>query len=287
MRDIDRTPPQWLVNTFCEYTGVDNKIVQQTTLETYKNRLFAENRVSGHQKWILTLNQVGTKRRGYGQQYCPKCLAEDPIPYFRRQWRLALVTYCPKHQIELYDACPGCDKPVVYYRVDFGRDAKEVLPIFACYNCGYDLRGSKCIPVYFPSVELRDVYDEVHQFLSCEETKSCRINGEFLDVTHQLCKVMGTRSNSGKLLGYISKEIGMPEVAKPNGWITIEERRRNDRHVWLLCALWLVSKFECRIYQAWNKRAILYSLLTKDFTDAPRWFLEAVAVLSNWRKRTN
>jgi len=41
-------------------------------------------------------------------QYCPRCLAEGPEPYFRRGWRFAVEAVCVRHRCRLYDACWRC-----------------------------------------------------------------------------------------------------------------------------------------------------------------------------------
>ncbi|MCU7861426.1 MAG: TniQ family protein, partial [Candidatus Thiodiazotropha sp. (ex Lucinoma kastoroae)] len=121
------------------------------------------------------------------------CLAEDLVPYYRKQWRIAVFTYCPLHQIELHDACPCCEKPIVFYRMDFGRDVKDILPISSCYVCGYDLRESERRPVEFPSNELHKMYDEVLNYLSDSKNASRGFDVDFFNVLHQLCKIMGMK----------------------------------------------------------------------------------------------
>ena len=34
-------------------------------------------------------------------QFCPRCLAEDTVPYFRKDWRFAHIVSCPVHAIVL------------------------------------------------------------------------------------------------------------------------------------------------------------------------------------------
>ncbi|WP_417277419.1 TniQ family protein [Castellaniella sp.] len=47
--------------------------------------------------------------RGYATyRYCPACLREDPIPYWRLTWRMAYFQVCPKHCCALLDHCQAC-----------------------------------------------------------------------------------------------------------------------------------------------------------------------------------
>lgn len=63
---------------------------------------------------ILVAGIYHRTRRRHGQQYCPLCVAENPI--FLRLWRLAFLFCCPIHGCLLRDACPNCDSPVVVHR---------------------------------------------------------------------------------------------------------------------------------------------------------------------------
>lgn len=67
-------------------------------------------------------------------QFCPKCLAEDKVPFFRKDWRFAHVVSCPVHAISLHDRCPGCTTTLVIL------SAKAVFRYPACQACGFDLR---------------------------------------------------------------------------------------------------------------------------------------------------
>ncbi|MEW8458375.1 MAG: TniQ family protein [Candidatus Thiodiazotropha sp.] len=283
MRDIDRNPPFWLLDSFCKYTGVERRTALDATLNVYRGRLFNDNRMSGHQKWLLTLSLVGTKRKAYGLQFCPLCLADDHVAYFRKQWRVALFTYCPVHKVELYDACPSCKKPVMYYRGDFGRDIKGALPIAMCYACGYDFRGAEIKPICFPSADLSEIYTNMLNSLIYPCSTDKIFDFGFFSVMHQLCKVMGTRQNHGALLAYLSDRISLPILAMPNGWVTIEERRRYERFIWLNCLLWLMDDLEKRLIEAWKAKAIRYNLMRRDFKDAPQWYCNISNKCENWR----
>lgn len=67
-------------------------------------------------------------------QYCPACLREDHIPYFRRGWTLATRVSCFRHGCQLRDTCPACGGGVVPSRQDW------LVPQQICVWCGGDLR---------------------------------------------------------------------------------------------------------------------------------------------------
>ncbi len=73
------------------------------------------------------------KRTHYGLMYCPKCLQEDNIPYFRKKWRYFFYTACPKHKIFLTDRCWYCYKPIKLFKM------QVTDKIRCCSHCGADL----------------------------------------------------------------------------------------------------------------------------------------------------
>ena len=141
-RDIDRSAPGWLIKALSQYTGTNYWDVFHTTLTTYRTRLYPRRRTAGQLRWILPIRSYGMQRKAFGLQFCPECLAGDSQPYFRRLWRVALVTYCPEHHVELHDACPACGVPVIIFRGDFGRELRDARPMHVCHSCGYDFRDA-------------------------------------------------------------------------------------------------------------------------------------------------
>jgi hypothetical protein len=149
-RDIDRSATLEMLEVLATKTGTPLERVKGTTLGNYEGKLFQEFGANGSWRWIMPVGVYHRTRRNYGLQYCPLCLREDPIPYFRRIWRLSFVTVCPRHWLPLHDRCPKCNAPVVFHRRDFNMP-RDVLPdhsITLCQNCEMDLRDVKC--------ELRD-----------------------------------------------------------------------------------------------------------------------------------
>lgn len=83
-------------------------------------------------------------------RYCPLCLREDPMPYWRLTWRMAHFHICPEHRCVMLDRCQTCnamlevfptrkagffegsDQPICRFcpacRADLGRFQSESLP---------------------------------------------------------------------------------------------------------------------------------------------------------------
>lgn len=282
-RDIDRNPPRWLIKAIRQYTGTNYWDVFHTSLATYRTRLYPRRQAVGQLRWILPIGSYGMRHEAFGQQFCPECLATDAIPYFRKQWRVALFTYCPEHRIELHDACPGCGNPVVIFRGDFGCELKDARPIYVCHACGYDFREAEQKPVFFLGEELCALFDSMLFSMNKPIIKTGRFDLGFYAVLHQFCRVMGIKQNHGRLEGYIAGKLGLPAITVSLRRISIEQRRREERHHLLLCALWLMADIEKRLKEVWLAKAVRYNLMLKDFNDPPAWYRPMVESFSDWR----
>lgn len=129
-RDIDSMAPAVVVQGLAERTGVDVQRALKTTLPSFEGVLIEKVLVTSSTDWILTLGIYHRVRRNHGQQWCPVCLAADVEPYYRRRWRLALASTCPRHGILLADGCHECGAPAIPHR---GADP-------FCHSCLADRR---------------------------------------------------------------------------------------------------------------------------------------------------
>lgn len=145
-RDIDRCASGTLIGELAAQTGAPVEEIKGGMLSVYEGILFHHANPNGNTPWILPLGIYHRKRRDFGMQFCPLCLFEDDVPYFRRHWRLALATLCPRHGTMLHDRCPHCGAPVAWFRNDLGhrRDFKlDTQPL--CAECGFDLRRAPAL----------------------------------------------------------------------------------------------------------------------------------------------
>lgn len=283
-RDIDRSAPPWLLQALSEHTGTNYWDIFHTTLATYRTRLYSRRQSSGQLRWILPVNNYGMRHTGFGQQFCPLCLASDPVPYFRKQWRVALFTYCSHHQVQLWNSCPVCGLPVVHYRGDFGRELKEAWPMYACHACGFDFREAEGREVLFPNEEVHSLFDAMLLSLEKAADQSDQFDLGFFAVLHQLCLMLEARPNHGKLQHFVAEQLGTPALPHPTKRLTVEQHSQVERHQALLCGLWLMGNLEQRLGNAWLAKAVRYNLMLKDFDGPPWWYLEAVERCSDWRK---
>jgi hypothetical protein len=118
--------------------------VRATTLAGYENVVHAKHNILGPTSWILPVGIYHRTHRQFGLQYCPLCLAEDKVPYYRRKWRLAFLTSCEKHHVLLQDCCPHCRSPINFHRNDTGTFHKYMAEsLTLCHACSVDLRISE------------------------------------------------------------------------------------------------------------------------------------------------
>lgn len=62
-------------------------------------------------------------------QYCPVCLRDDEVPYFRCSWTLATRVSCFHHGCRLRDRCPSCGQGLAPFKRD------RLLPQQYCTFC--------------------------------------------------------------------------------------------------------------------------------------------------------
>jgi hypothetical protein len=177
-------------------TGVPNNVTLGTTLRSYEGVLFKTMRWSGSQQWILALQMHHRKRIGFGLQFCPACLAEDVIPYFRKQWRVAFVTICVRHGIMLLDRCPKCKSPLAFHRLDMlMAKSGEFMRLSYCHECLHNLSDSPRIEPTSYSSSASALLHEAIQALQISNVLGKRWNIERYAVMHQLCRIMITKLN--------------------------------------------------------------------------------------------
>lgn len=148
------------MSTFCtDFINGDGGSITRRDLDFYLNHTFFENlsaksRLSVNTVLSMSLRslegylyvcndclyppdlvrRLQDKRTHYGLLYCPKCLAEDAHPYYRKQWRYHFYNACTKHKIFLIDRCGSCQERVRIAKM------KVSETITLCSKCGKDLR---------------------------------------------------------------------------------------------------------------------------------------------------
>ncbi|RVC84037.1 hypothetical protein EN745_00385 [Mesorhizobium sp. M4A.F.Ca.ET.022.05.2.1] len=104
---------------------------------------------------LLPLREKADRNRSTWMQYCPRCFADDEVPYFRSCWRLATRISCFVHGRGLRDRCPACRSGVAAF------DQGELVPQHFCARCGFDLRRASKVFVKAPARRLERSIDDI------------------------------------------------------------------------------------------------------------------------------
>ncbi|RXJ97795.1 hypothetical protein CRU98_12360 [Arcobacter sp. CECT 8986] len=137
--DIDFLYNEKLFNHLTQKSHLLKKEIFSLSLHSEEGHLFLCDENSLYPP--LQIRKLKDKRTHNGLMYCPKCLAEDKISYFRKKWRYNFYNACPKHKVFLTDKCWGC-----YNKISLSKIKHEKELCF-CYNCERDLRETVSLPI--------------------------------------------------------------------------------------------------------------------------------------------
>ena len=125
------------------FTGASSKQVESTYLSDYGGYLWPSRPKHGVWRHVLHLSDGKRQKDYFGLQYCPRCLASDAVPYFRKHWRLVFSVACDLHGCKLRDRCPHCHSPVTPNLCDVGQKWLDCAPcVIDCHSC----KGTLLIP---------------------------------------------------------------------------------------------------------------------------------------------
>jgi len=91
--------------------------------------------------------------------FCPICLREDEIPYWRVEWRFRHWMVCPDHRCWLQDTCSHCGKrqdlgaPYLVRHAKRRRNVARPATLAQCMKCGKNLYGAEVIKPEPPEAE--------------------------------------------------------------------------------------------------------------------------------------
>lgn len=99
--------------------------LRNMTMKSYDGFLQEEIISNGNNKFLTNY------------RFCPKCLQEDKIPYFKQEYRVIFSTFCKKHKCYLLDKCPKCKVSISIFKM-----FENELTYEFCSNCGFELTNS-------------------------------------------------------------------------------------------------------------------------------------------------
>lgn len=137
--DIDFLYDEKLFDYISLKSGLDKQNVLKMSLRSEEGYLFSCNNCLYPPKQIRKLKD---KRTHHGLMFCPKCLSEDTVPYYRKYWRYYFYNACTKHKVFLTDRCWSCYQEI---RLDKINRFQEIC---FCSKCNRDLRLTTTVPIY-------------------------------------------------------------------------------------------------------------------------------------------
>lgn len=277
-RDIDRGAPAWLLRHVTEHTGQSEQRVTATTLNPHQGTLFGQQNKSGQLRWILPLNIYHRTRLGFGLQFCPRCLASPPEPYYRRAWRVGFYTFCPIHGMMLLDRCPNCGKGIAFHRTELGhRESGESIALNHCGTCGFDLAQASSEPIDEWDQEVFTSWRRALSQVCMPATDISVKDGEWFAILHHFCALCVSRRLALKLYPYLCDQTGRRSLPLTSGRIAFEQRPIAERHHIIGLGWWLLGRWPQRLRAAHRDKAVRYNVLFKDFDDYPNWYTNAIS----------
>lgn len=198
--NFDHIISQSAVREFARKLKTTYRRAFETTLDSYAGYLFENATKKGNMKTCLLHTGISSNELNrFPLQICPLCLSEGE-PYFRKRWRVSLVTVCTEHECKLLDQCPECLSPIKPLK----HDSKNVNKPFkgkitSCFNCGLDLASCSTKSANKALVEETEIYEEVLEkgFVELQPHKWIYSFSYFYVIRH-LIRVLGLKDESVK-----------------------------------------------------------------------------------------
>lgn len=283
-RDIDKCADPDILNLLVERTGTPSDRVVRTTLAAYAGYVYERHNPNGNTRWLMPVGIYHRTRRIYGLQFCPRCLAGDAVPYYRRSWHLAFVTFCEVHRVPLSDRCPQCGAPINFHRNEMG-DRRKWVPesITLCHVCRYDLGKTPAKKVDQPAG--RRILEFQRSLMRIMRRGWAEVSGYgpvyshlYFTVLHQLMKVCAMEKRAAHLREAIANELGLkpspPTLTKECR--DIERLSTDERQALIDMARHLLSRWPHTLIRLCQSNKVWSAVLLRDLDPAPFWYWSVV-----------
>lgn len=278
-RDLDKSATDAILSVLVEKTGTSAERVAATCLAAYEGTLYETHNPNGNTRWILPVGVYHQTRTRFGLLYCPRCLLEDPTPYFRRVWRLACTTLCVHHKVQLRDRCPHCGAPVVFHRGDLGDRNKRIPdPVTLCHDCRDDLREGLIVAAD-PAELARErlIAEIIHRGWTEIPGSGWIYSHLYFDVLRHLMRILTGGRRSARVRQAACRHVGIPEFTVPGGpREDVERLSLETRRAILHTALALLDDWPDGFVRLCEKNRIWSSTLLQDLRVAPFWYWKVV-----------
>lgn len=269
-------------------TLVTRESLAEHTLWPYLGRLFEHVDPHGSAQGILVGRRRGQKVLGFGLQMCLDCLRSDPVPYFRRWWKIAYLVVCPIHGRLLIDACPRCQQPLAYHLADFGKSLlPEHIPTAFCSGCGYQWKTSASMHDELLSDDFVAWQRQIKAALENGWFKDSQLGPlyalSFFEGLRTLIRLIAANGHCACLRQVIAREIGILPlgVTHASNQNLFSGLRLGDRLYLLRYVFWLLQEWPERFIWATKTAKLTFSYIDnyREQNILPYW-VTSVAVLA-------
>lgn len=224
------------------HTGTPIEIARKTTLQVFEGTLYLRFHPTGTLLWIQTMQMYHRQREGLGQQYCPGCLAEDAVPYFRKTWRVSLKTFCLRHACYLLDRCHVCDASVAFHRVDMVQGTLSDVDLSQCHRCSEDLGKG---PQHAPRIWDKEAFAALENIIGALDSgavgEQTLLSSSTLAVLRHLSAMLLGNRHKLMLRPYLCERFGVDELyVDRRTRATFETQGIELRHTVLAWSAWLL-----------------------------------------------
>lgn len=280
-RDIDRNPSEALLDRLKQLSGYGVAELYHHTLHRYIGSVFTSISSNGYQPLLLPIGVYHRKRRRMGLQYCPQCLRDDHVTYFRQSWRLAFFAICEKHHCLLVSRCPGCQNPIMFHRFGIGNIATYRPKFLAfCSECGERLSDTHGHKINWPDKRSWKLYLALlHHF------EDGKWRGTDFGTPHMVLVFRGFHAilqvligRSGELLQRIigRRLFGDDYNYGPIRAKDFELLNAQDRLIAMLFVMWLIWEWPDRWVNTCNEAGITRSCFSERLSSLPFWLFESI-----------
>ena len=289
-RDMDKGPDPRALALLAACCAQDEGRIRATTLKVLEGKLSRTVSLASHTRWVLHVTPGGTAIPTRGQPFCPECLAEGE-PYSRLVWRMSFAPMCLRHRRVLHDACPFCQAPVMFHRLDAGFGLKNRLvqtPVSVCWHCQLDLREA-VRRRSLGTITQTGAMKLQKQFLEAVDTGTAQVGStqvtaqSFATVVYALMKSLSFDSSTERLQAAVSAASGVRRVAAPHPRRphVIESLSSVDCAKTLALTGWLLEDWPNRLQDVARQAEVSRSILIRHVPrqDVPAWFIEVLLAL--------
>ncbi len=253
-RDIDRFYHPGLVHNLAASTGNPESEIKGLMLSSFEGRISEKVFARGYSKWILPLGIFHRRHKRKGVVFCPQCLAEDSVKYFRKEWRLSFVVMCWRHKCMLVDSCTKCGSSIDYQRTGVGLKKGTELPsdnLGVCAECGHKLWLPEERTAKDASSWLEPSY---LQFLRAFDLGGTAVPGLDLPLDIQVFEGLWplisslTRKRGAEVRSRIEEELGI-ELIRGESFrnLSFDQLPISERKKLLLVTFWLLDRWPSRL----------------------------------------